>query len=213
MGRTKVICSVIFQDEVPRWFKDQSQGWATCEYDMLPGATSPRNTRDSARGKVNSRSSEIQRLIGRSVRSVLDLKKIPGRTIWIDCDVLQADGGTRTAAINGAYVALRRAVNRLMADGRLINDPLRDSLAAISVGISGEALLLDLDYQEDSRAEADMNVVMCGAGHFVEVQATGEKRPFTEKEFLAALDLAKKGIAQIAEKQEKAIHENPDRHK
>ncbi len=212
MGRTKVICSVFVQDSVPKWLSDDSTGWATCEYDMLPGATAQRNMRDSSRGRVNARASEIRRIIGRSIRSILDLKKIPGKTFWFDCDVLQADGGTRTAAVNGAYLAMKIAVKKLMDNKKLAKDPVRDSLAAISVGIVGGLPLLDLDYGEDSQAEADMNVVMTGSGHFVEVQATGEKRPFTEKEFSDALDLAKKGISLILKKQEDLIHENSPRH-
>ena len=208
MGQTKVICSVFIQDGVPKWITDDTAGWATCEYDMLPGATQQRNIRDSSKGRINARTAEIKRLIGRSIRSILDLKKIPGKTIWIDCDVLQADGGTRTASVNGAYVALKRAVLKLLRENKLKNDPIMDSLAAVSVGISGNALLLDLDYAEDSRAEADMNVVMCGKGHFVEIQATGEKRPFSENEFLEAVTMAKKGISLILTEQEKVIYEN-----
>ncbi|MBN1522745.1 MAG: ribonuclease PH [Candidatus Aureabacteria bacterium] len=212
MGMTRIICSVFIQEGVPKWLPDESGGWATCEYDMLPGSTTQRNIRDSSRGRVNARSADIKRLIGRAMRSVLDLKKIPGKTIWIDCDVLQADGGTRTASINGAYVALKRAIKKLLSEKKLKSDPVTDSLAAVSVGIIDGKIVMDLDYEQDSRAEADMNIVMTGSGRFVEVQATGEKRPFTKDEFLQAIEMAGKGISQIIKKQEEVIHESSPGH-
>ncbi len=205
MGKTKVLCSVYIQEGVPKWIDPEQQGWATCEYNMLPGSTIQRTVRDISRGRANSRSIEIQRLIGRAIRSVLDLTKIKGFTLWIDCDVVQADGGTRTASINGAVVALNLALKKAIKDGKIAESPITDTLGAVSVGIVNGEIVLDLNYIQDSTAEADMNIVMTGSGRFVEVQATGEKRPFTKEEFKNALELAEAGIKNIIEKQNRVL--------
>ena len=196
-GRTRVLCTVSLEEDIPRWLKGQGRGWVTAEYNMLPGS-SPQRVRRSI---TNGRSQEIQRLIGRSLRSVCDLVAMGERSIIVDCDVLQADGGTRTASICGAYVALHDACTRLVASRELLAHPLRDELAAISVGIvSGEARL-DLPYAEDSVAETDFNVVMTGSGGFVEVQGTAEGAPFSRAELDRLVDLAAGGIARIVEAQ------------
>lgn len=195
-GRTEVICTATVEESVPRWMKDQNVpgGWLTAEYSMLPASTHDRKTRDSARGKVDGRSTEIQRLLGRSLRAVTDLGALGARSLWIDCDVLAADGGTRTTAITGGCLALRRAIERLQGSGRISADPLRSPVAAISVGLWQGTALLDLDYPEDRDAEVDMNVVMTGAGRLVEVQASGEEHDFTRQEFDQLLQLAEEGI-------------------
>jgi len=205
-GDTRVICTASVEDKVPPFLKNTGRGWVTAEYGMLPGSTPERKQRDAARGKTDGRSQEIQRLIGRSLRTVIDLSAIGERTIWVDCDVIQADAGTRTASITGAYVALADSLNWLKEAGKIEAIPLLDSVAAISVGmVAGEALL-DLCYTEDASADVDMNVVMTGNGRFVEVQGTGEEATFAEEELLIMLDLAKKGVAQLTEIQGRVLN-------
>jgi ribonuclease PH len=206
-GDTRVICAVCMDDNVPRWMKEQKVegGWLTAEYSMLPYSTVSRKARDISRGKMDGRSTEIQRLIGRSLRSAIDLKKIGSRTVWIDCDVLQADGGTRTASITGAFVALRLAVARLMAEGLIKEDPIINSVAAVSVGIVNGLACCDLPYVEDVAASVDMNLVMTGKGEFIEVQGTGEEATFTPDELTAMLALGKSGIEQLLQLQEAAV--------
>ena len=207
MGKTRVICAASIEDGVPQWMRKQGVegGWITAEYSMLPYCTSPRKSREISRGKIEGRTQEIQRLIGRSLRAVIDMEKLGERTLWLDCDVLEADGGTRTASITGAYVAVALAVRRLMADGKLETDPLRSAVAAISVGIVDGEPLLDLNYAEDVKAAVDMNVVMTEAGQFVEVQGTGEEAPFTKEQLNAMLQLGEKGIAKLIAAQKKAL--------
>ena len=207
MGKTRVICAASIEDGVPQWMRKQSVegGWITAEYSMLPYCTSPRKAREISRGKIEGRTQEIQRLIGRSLRAVIDMEKLGERTLWLDCDVLEADGGTRTASITGAYVAVALAVRRLLADGKLEADPLRSAVAAISVGIVDGEPLLDLNYAEDVKAAVDMNVVMTEAGQFVEVQGTGEEAPFTKEQLNALLQLGEKGIAKLIAAQKKAL--------
>jgi ribonuclease PH len=196
MGSTRVICGAGVEESVPPWMRAQGVpgGWVTAEYSMLPYATSPRSRREASAGKVGGRTMEIQRLIGRSLRAIVDLQKLGSRTIWVDCDVLQADGGTRTASVTGAYLALRQAVDGLLRDGRLADDPIRDTVAAVSVGIVGGRVLLDLNYGEDVAAEVDMNVVMTGSGEFVEVQGTAESAPFSRQQLREMEELAAAGI-------------------
>ena len=210
-GKTEVICTVSVEESVPRWMKDQNVtgGWLTAEYSMLPASTHDRKPRDSSRGKVDGRSTEIQRLLGRSLRAVLDLEALGPRSLWVDCDVLAADGGTRTTAISGACLALRRAIERLQVAGRLIGDPLRTPVAAISVGLLQGTPFLDLDYPEDRDAEVDMNVVMTGTGRLVEVQAGGEEHDFTRQEFEQLLGLAEEGIRKVLSFQESAWKSRP----
>ena len=196
-GATKVLCTASVEEKVPGHKRGSGEGWVTAEYGMLPRATHTRGDREAARGKQSGRTQEIQRLIGRSLRSVFDLKKLGERTIQLDCDVLQADGGTRTASITGAFVAARDAVSQLMAGGKLVDSPIIASVAAISVGIVQGVPLLDLDYSEDSACDTDMNVVMTGAGHFVEVQGTAEGAAFSRAEMDALLALAEKGIGEL----------------
>lgn len=207
MGRTRVLCAVSVDEKVPRWMQVQKVkgGWLTGEYSMLPYATSDRSSRESSVGKVSGRTQEIQRLIGRSLRAVVDLQRLGHRTLWVDCDVLEADGGTRTASITGAYVALRLAVNRLLADGLLTEDPIMDSVAAISVGMVNGAPLLDLCYEEDLAATVDMNVVQTGSGRYVEVQGTAEGDPYSREELNAMLALADQGIARLTQAQKTAL--------
>jgi ribonuclease PH len=204
-GRTKVLCTVCEERSVPRWLKGSGQGWVTAEYSMLPGATDRRNDREIARGKLSGRTSEIQRLLGRSLRAVVDMSALGERTFWVDCDVLQADGGTRTASITGAYTALALACQRLQKAGELARNPLRDSVAAISVGVVDGQILLDLPYEEDSRAEVDMNVVATGSGRFVEVQGTGEGATFSVEELSGLTALALGGIRELGEAQQRAL--------
>ena len=196
-GGTKVLCTASVEEKVPGHKKGSGEGWVTAEYGMLPRATHTRGDREAARGKQSGRTQEIQRLIGRSLRAVFDLKKLGERTITIDCDVIQADGGTRTASITGAFVAAQDAVNTLIASGKLTQSPVSDYVAAISVGIVDGTPLLDLEYTEDSACGTDMNVVMTGAGHFVEVQGTAEGAAFSRDEMNALLDLAAHGIAEL----------------
>ena len=207
MGRTQVICAVSIEDDVPRWMKQQkvSGGWITSEYSLLPYATTDRSTREVSKGKVSGRTQEIQRLIGRSLRAVCDLDALGSRTAWLDCDVLQADGGTRTASVTGLYVAFRMAVLRLMKAGALAREPLREAVAAVSVGMVGGQPLLDLCYEEDFAAATDMNVVMTASGRFVEVQGTAEEHPYTAEELQQMLGLAGSGIRDLLSAQQAAL--------
>ncbi|MBL8642262.1 MAG: ribonuclease PH [Alphaproteobacteria bacterium] len=204
-GDTHVLCTASVEENVPGWMKNSGKGWVTAEYGMLPRATEKRTDREAARGKQTGRTQEIQRLIGRAMRAIVDLEKLGERQVKLDCDVIQADGGTRTAAITGCYVALYKAFEYLMMIGLLKTMPLKDSVAAISVGIYKGNPVLDLDYNEDSTADTDANFVITGQGGIVEIQGTAEKEPFTEAEFLALLALAKKGCAELKLAQEKAI--------
>jgi ribonuclease PH len=206
-GNTRVICGVTIEDTVPRWMKEQGVkgGWITAEYAMLPYSTLQRKTRDSAKGKVDGRSQEIQRLIGRAMRAALDLEKLGERTVWVDCDVLQADGGTRTAAITGAFVALSLAVEKLLAEKELAATPILNAVAAVSVGIVGGRPLLDLSYTEDVAATVDMNLVMNAAGEFIELQGAGEEATFTEAQLAGLLEPGKAGIRELLAAQQKAL--------
>lgn len=204
-GETKVLCNATVEETVPRFLKGQQQGWVTAEYGMLPRATHSRTQREAAKGKQGGRTMEIQRLIARSLRAVVDLKALGERTVTVDCDVIQADGGTRTAAITGACVALHDAMNKLVAEGVLKTNPIKGLVAAISVGIVEGEAVCDLEYVEDSNAETDMNVVMVEDGRLVEVQGTAEGEPFSHEELLTLLDLAKQGIAQLVEAQRQAL--------
>jgi len=204
-GDTKVLCTASVEEKVPGHKKGSGEGWVTAEYGMLPRATHTRSDREAARGKQSGRTQEIQRLIGRSLRAVFDLTLLGERTIHLDCDVLQADGGTRTAAITGAFVAAQDAVNGLLAQGKLTQSPIRDHVAAISVGIVQGRPLLDLAYTEDSACDTDMNVVMTGAGHFVEVQGTAEGAAFSRREMDALLALAEKGCRSLVDLQKKSL--------
>ena len=201
LGNTRVICTATVDDGVPSFLKGSGKGWVTSEYGMLPRATEERTPREAARGKQSGRTQEIQRLIGRSLRSVTNQEALGERTVWLDCDVIQADGGTRTASITGAFVALALAFERLVAAGILKKSPLTDTVAATSVGIVDNRTLLDLAYEEDARAEVDMNVVMTGSGQFVEIQATAEGRPFTGSEMQDLLALAAAGIRRLTDEQ------------
>jgi ribonuclease PH len=205
MGRTKVLCTVTEELTVPRWMKGTGRGWVTAEYSLLPGSTDRRTEREAARGRQSGRTLEIQRLIGRSLRAVVALERLGERTLWIDCDVLQADGGTRTASITGAYAALAIATARLRARGALATDPLVDSVAAVSVGVVDGRVVLDLPYEEDARADVDMNVVATGRGRFVEVQGTAENGTFSPDDLAAMTALAQRGIERLAEAQRAAI--------
>ena len=206
-GNTRVICSAMIEEGVPQWMKVQKVpgGWLTAEYSMLPYSTTPRKARDSSKGKVDGRSVEIQRLIGRSLRAVIDLDALGARTLWVDCDVLQADGGTRTASITGACVAVELAARRLQAAGLMKASPLRKFAAAVSVGVVGGVPVLDLNYEEDKDAAVDMNVVMTDDGQFVEVQGAGEESTFSHEQFLAMLELGRKGIADLLAAQQQAL--------
>jgi ribonuclease PH len=203
-GHTQVLVTASWEENVPPFLKGKGQGWITAEYGMLPRATHTRGRREAALGKQSGRTQEIQRLIGRSLRAVVDMKTLGERQLVFDCDVIQADGGTRTAAITGAWVALRQACSYLLAEGVLKADPIRDQVAAVSCGVVGGAPVLDLDYEEDSSAEADSNFVLTGQGGIVEIQATGEKRGFSQDEFEALFALARKGIAELFELQRAA---------
>ncbi len=205
VGRTWVLCTVSEDLAVPRWLKGSRRGWITAEYSMLPGATDRRGDREAARGRLSGRTQEIQRLIGRSLRAVADLSLLGERTLWVDCDVLQADGGTRCAAITGAYTALALAVRRLLESGALERDPLRDSVAAVSVGRVDGAVVLDLPYEEDVRAEVDANVVATGGARLVEIQGTGEGATFSAEELARMTALALDGIARLTEIQARVL--------
>jgi ribonuclease PH len=209
MGRTKVLCTASLEERVPPWMRGSGRGWVTAEYSMLPGSSSERVDREAARGKQSGRTQEIQRLIGRSLRAVCDLVALGERQVTVDCDVLQADGGTRTASICGAYVALHDAFSRLMQSGELTGHPLTDEVAAVSVGIVDAVAMLDLPYAEDSRAEVDMNVVMTGSGRFVEVQGTAEGAPFSRDELDSLLGLAAGGIGALVEAQRAVLATAP----
>jgi ribonuclease PH len=207
IGSTRLICTAMVEESVPPWMRGRGTGWVTSEYGMLPGSTSERKSRDASRGRVDGRTVEIQRLVGRSLRSVVDFKELGERTAWIDCDVIQADGGTRCAAICGGYVALHLALSRLVGRGMLERVPLRDSVAAVSVGIIDGEPRLDLPYEEDSRAEVDMNVVMTGSGELIEVQATAERTPFGRASLDRLLELAAGGIGTIGRTQARVLQE------
>lgn len=211
VGRTKVLCTASVDDDVPRWMRGTGKGWVTAEYSLLPGSSSERVAREAAKGRQSGRTHEIQRLIGRALRAVCDMHALGERQVVLDCDVLQADGGTRTAAISGAYVALHDACTRLVQAGKMARNPLSDELGAVSVGVVDAVCMLDLDYSEDSRAEVDMNVVMTGAGRFVEVQGTAEGMPFSRSELGELLDLATSGIGRIATLQRELLTEPPAR--
>jgi ribonuclease PH len=207
MGNTRVVCAASVEEGVPRWMREQGVkgGWITAEYSMLPYATSPRKPREVTRGRPEGRTQEIQRLVGRALRTVTDIEKLGERTIWIDCDVLHADGGTRTASITGAYVAVMLAMRKLQGEGVLKENPIKSAVAAISVGLLDGVPLLDLCYEEDSKAAVDMNVVMTDEGQFVEVQGTGEDAPFTQRQMTAMLKLAREGIAELMAAQKKVL--------
>jgi ribonuclease PH len=207
-GQTRVIVTATVDDGVPSFLKGTGKGWVTGEYGMLPRSTEERTPREAARGRQSGRTLEIQRMIGRTLRAATDLKALGERTVWLDCDVIQADGGTRTASVTGAFVALALALERMVSAGMIRSVPLIDSVAATSVGIVGDELFLDLTYEEDSRAQVDMNVVMTGAGQFVEVQASAEGRPYTNQELQDLLELAAGGIGQITEMQQELLHMN-----
>jgi ribonuclease PH len=208
-GNTRVICGVTVEESVPRWMKEQNVpgGWITAEYSMLPYSTLQRKQRDIAKGKIDGRSQEIQRLIGRSMRAAINLEKVGPRTIWVDCDVLQADGGTRTAAITGSYVALALAIRRLTQEGKLTESPLLSAVAAVSVGLIGGEAMLDLCYVEDVAASVDMNIVMNAADEFIEVQGTGEEATFTRAQLDGLLEFGRLGIRQLLDAQNRALAE------
>ncbi len=206
-GRTLVLCTVHVANQVPAFLRGTGRGWVTAEYSLLPGSTDTRSERESVRGRPSGRTQEIQRLIGRSLRAITDMELLGERCLYVDCDVLQADGGTRTAAITGAYVALAAACDRLVERNYFKRSPLRDSVAAISVGLIGGDVLLDLSYEEDARAEVDMNVVQSGRGRLVEVQGTGESGTFDREELGRMLDLAEKGIVELIALQKRALEQ------
>ena len=204
-GDTKVLCTAMVEEKVPPFLRGQGKGWVSAEYSMLPSSTQPRKIRDRSKGKIDGRSNEIQRLIGRSLRAMIDLKKLGENTITIDCDVIQADGGTRTASITGAAVALIDAMNVLLAQKKIKQDPLKGLVAAISVGIFKDEVLLDLCYEEDSNCQTDLNVVMTQAGEFIEIQGTAEDKPFTRTQCNAMLEMAEQGIQALIKKQQEAL--------
>lgn len=208
MGNTRVVCAASIEEKVPPFLKDQKRGWITAEYSMLPRATHTRTIRESATGRISGRTHEIQRLIGRALRSVVDLSSLGERTIWIDCDVLQADGGTRTASITGAFICMADALKFAIRNGLIDKTPLKDYLAAISVGVVNGEPMVDLCYLEDSQAEVDMNIVMTGSGRFVEIQGTAEGNPFSNDTLNLLLKLADRGIKQLIEIQKKIIEED-----
>ncbi|MGZ0042643.1 ribonuclease PH [Paenibacillus ottowii] len=205
VGETKVICTATVEERVPPFMKGQGKGWVTAEYSMLPRATHSRNQREAARGKLTGRTMEIQRLIGRALRSVVNLQALGERTITLDCDVIQADGGTRTTSITGSFVALAIAVNKIAVQHKLPVFPITDFLASVSVGVVGEKALLDLNYEEDSKAKVDMNLVMTGSGKYVELQGTGEESPFDRQELDQLLSLGEQGILQMIERQKEVL--------
>ncbi len=205
MGDTHVLCTASLEDNVPRWLKGAGRGWVSAEYGMLPASCRERIQRESSKGRPSGRTQEIQRLIGRSLRSVTDMTLLGERMIWLDADVLQGDGGTRTASITGCFVAMGQAIEKLMRDNLITRNPLKDYIAAVSVGIVKGEPVLDLCYEEDSKAEVDMNVVMTGSGKFVEVQGTAEGKPFDRKQMDHMLKLAKKGISQLIREQKKHV--------
>ena len=206
-GRTQVLCAASIEEGVPRWMKEQSVtgGWLTAEYSMLPYSTSPRKQRDSTRGKIDGRSTEIQRLIGRSLRAGIDLEALGSRTLWVDCDVLQADGGTRTASITGASLAIALACNKLVKEGKVTKSPVSRQIAAVSVGVVGSEVLLDLDYPEDRDASVDLNLVMTGDLEFIELQASGEENVFGDAQLATMLDYGRRGISELVARQEEIL--------
>ncbi len=206
-GDTRVLCSAMVEERVPPFLKGSNSGWVTAEYSLLPASTETRSPREASRGKISGRTSEIQRLIGRSLRAIVDLDKLGERTIWIDCDVIQADGGTRTASVTGSFVALYLALKKLKDKGTIENIPIKDYVAAISVGIVEGIPVLDLEYVEDSGADVDMNVVMTGRGDFVEIQGTGEKSVFSRQDLDVLLGLAQKGIQELIALQKNILEE------
>ncbi len=205
VGNTRIICTASVEDKVPYFMRDSGKGWVTAEYSMLPRATSERSPREASRGKQGGRTMEIQRLIGRALRSVVRMDELGERTIWIDCDTIQADGGTRAASITGGFVALCLAVKRLMEEGKIETNPIKDYLAAVSVGLVEGEPMLDLDYEEDSKAGTDMNVAMTGNGKYVELQGTAEEEPFDREEFDALVKLATRGINLLVERQKEVL--------
>jgi len=205
MGETKVICTATIEESVPPFLRETGKGWITAEYSMLPRSTKSRNTRDAVRGRVGGRSQEIQRIVGRALRAVVNMDKLGERTIIVDCDVFQADGGTRTASITGAFVALTDAVQYLLRDGILQENPIIDFVAAVSVGMIDGKAVLDLNYEEDSKAELDMNVAMTASGLLVEVQGTAERKPFSKDELGQMINIAEKGILRLIEKQKEIL--------
>ena len=205
VGNTRVICTATIEENVPNWMRNSGKGWITSEYGMLPRATLTRTPREAARGRVGGRTHEIQRLIGRSLRAVVDLRALGERTVWVDCDVIQADGGTRTASITGAFVAVGLALKKLVEAGTLKTLPLRDFVSATSVGLVDGVVMLDLAYEEDSRAEVDMNLVMTGNGRFVEVQATAEQEPFSDEQLAEMTAYARRGCTRLVEFQREAL--------
>lgn len=211
VGDTKVLCTASVEERVPPFMKGQGKGWVTAEYAMLPRATHSRNIREAAKGKLGGRTMEIQRLIGRALRSVVDLQALGERTITLDCDVIQADGGTRTTSITGAFVALTLAVNKIAEKTTFAKYPITDFLASVSVGVIGDKPMLDLNYEEDSKAKVDMNVVMTGSGKFVEVQGTGEEAPFSRDELNSLLALGEEGIAELVAKQRDTLGDQANR--
>jgi ribonuclease PH len=206
VGHTRVLCAASIEDGVPQFLRGSGKGWVTAEYAMLPRATLKRTPREVSKGRPSGRTHEIQRLIGRSLRAVVDLDALGERSVLVDCDVIQADGGTRTASITGAFVALARAIDQLSKFGALKKSPILDSVAATSVGIVGGEPMLDLDYEEDSRADVDMNIVMTGSGKFIEVQATAEHRPFDDTQLHGLIDLARTGIRDLIDIQKRVVH-------
>jgi ribonuclease PH len=205
MGATRVICTAKLEERVPPFMRNSGKGWITAEYGMLPGSSQERIGRESSRGKVGGRTHEIQRLIGRSLRAIADLKSLGERTIWVDCDVIQADGGTRTASITGAYIALAEAARGWLDRGIINSDPIKETVAAVSIGIIDGKILLDLCYEEDSKADVDMNFVMTGLGKFIEVQGTAEQAPFTRKQMERMAEIAQSGIKELLKAQKKVI--------
>lgn len=206
-GKTRVLCTAMIEEKVPPFLRGSGKGWVTAEYSLLPSSTHSRTPREASRGKIGGRTHEIQRLVGRALRAVVDLSKLGERTIWIDCDVIQADGGTRTAAITGGFVALALALKKVQKQGAISSWPINDYVAAISVGIVNSEMLLDLEYVEDSQAEVDMNVVMTGKGSFVEVQGTAEGKPYSRQDLDAMLELAAQGIQQLIALQTSILEE------
>ncbi len=205
VGNTRVICTASVDENVPSWMRNSGKGWITAEYGMIPRSTLTRTPREAARGRTGGRTHEIQRLIGRSLRAVVDMARLGERTIWVDCDVIQADGGTRTASITGAFVALGLALGKLVEAGTLTAAPIRDFVAATSVGIVDGEIMLDLAYEEDSRAEVDMNFVMTGSKKFVELQATAEQKPFDDAQLTRMMELARKGVESLIAKQQAVL--------
>ncbi|UCD10969.1 MAG: ribonuclease PH [Nitrospinaceae bacterium] len=205
MGNTKVICAASVEDRVPPFLRDKKTGWVTAEYSMIPSSTHTRTAREASRGKLSGRTQEIQRLIGRSLRTIVDMEKMGERTVWIDCDVIQADGGTRCASITGAFIALALAFKKLKKEKVIDEVPIRDYVAAVSVGIAEGNQLLDLDYSEDSEAAVDLNIIKTGSGGFIEIQGTAERDPFNDKQLRDLLALADKGIKELIDVQKKAV--------